>query len=93
MEQAEADALGGPDGCVRTSRMAVVTERFLLLSAAISGIVLGAARLIQAVFGAAVIPVAQGYMADFTERSRRVRGMGALSAAISFGTLSGSVLL
>ncbi|MBB3595136.1 MFS family permease [Rhizobium sp. BK529] len=73
--------------------MAVVMERFILLSAAISGIVLGAARLLQAIFGAALIPVAQGYMADFTEPSQRLRGMGALSAAISFGTLSGSVLL
>ncbi|MBB3659463.1 MFS family permease [Rhizobium sp. BK650] len=73
--------------------MAIVTEQFLLLSAAVSGFVLGAARLIQAVFGAALIPVAQGYVADLTKPSHRVRGMGGLSAAISFGTLSGSVLL
>jgi DHA1 family multidrug resistance protein-like MFS transporter len=73
--------------------MAVVTGQFLLLSAAAAGVVLGAARLIQAVFGAALIPVAQGYMADFTDPPRRIRGMGMLSAAISFGTLSGSALL
>ncbi|MFC5757892.1 MFS transporter [Rhizobium sp. GCM10022189] len=73
--------------------MAIVTGQFLPLSAAVSGIVLGAARLIQALFGAALIPVAQGYVADFTKPSQRVRGMGGLSAAISFGTLSGSVLL
>ncbi len=73
--------------------MAVVTGQFMVLSIAVSGILLGAARLIQAVFGAALIPVAQGYVADFTRPLQRVRGMGGLSAAISFGTLSGSVLL
>jgi len=73
--------------------MAVVTGQFVMLSAAVAGIVLGAARLIQAVFGAALIPVAQGYVADNTQPSQRVRGMGGLSAAISFGTLSGSALL
>ena len=73
--------------------MAIVTCQFVLLSATVSGIVLGAARLIQAVFGAALIPVAQCYVADFTQPSQRVRGMGGLSAAISFGTLSGSALL
>lgn len=73
--------------------MAVVTGQFMVLSIAVSGILLGAARLIQAVFGAALIPVAQSYVADFTRPLQRVRGMGGLSAAISFGTLSGSVLL
>jgi len=73
--------------------MAVVTGQPVVLSAALSGIVLSVARLIQAVFGAALIPVAQGYMADFTQPSQRVRAMGGLSAAISFGTLSGSFLL
>ncbi|MBY3124565.1 MFS transporter [Rhizobium laguerreae] len=73
--------------------MAVVTGQFVMLSAAVAGIILGAARLIQAVFGAALIPVAQGYVADITQPSQRVRGMGGLSAAISFGTLSGSALL
>jgi predicted MFS family arabinose efflux permease len=73
--------------------MWIVTGQFVVLSAAVSATVLGAARLIQAVFGAALIPVAQGYVADFTQPSQRVRGMGGLSAAISFGTLSGSALL
>lgn len=73
--------------------MAVVTGQFIVLSPTVSGITLGAARLIQAVFGAALIPLAQGYVADFTQPSRRVRGMGGLSAAISFGTLCGSALL
>lgn len=73
--------------------MAVVTGEFLALSAGVAVIVLGFARLIQAVFGAALIPLAQGYVADFTQRARRIRGMGGLSAAISFGTLCGSALL
>ena len=73
--------------------MWIVTGQFVVLSAAVSATVLGAARLIQAVFGAALIPVAQGYVAEFTQPSQRVRGMGGLSAAISFGTLSGSALL
>ena len=73
--------------------MAIVTGQFMVLPAVVSAITLGAARLIQAAFGAALIPLAQSYVADFTRPLQRVRGMGGLSAAISFGTLSGSVLL
>ncbi len=73
--------------------MAIVTGQFLLMSAAVAAFSLGAARLVQATFGAALIPVAQAYVAGLTEPARRIRGMGWLSAAISFGTLSGSILL
>jgi len=82
-----------PMVAVGPAAMAVITGQFLLLPVAATAVFLGTARLVQAVFGAALVPVAQGYMADLTQPSRRIRGMGGLSAAISFGTLCGSALL
>lgn len=73
--------------------MAVIVGQWILLPASIVGIALGVARLIQAVFGAALIPVAQASMAHYTLPSRRVSGMGSLSAVVSAGTFVGSALL
>jgi len=61
-----------------------VTAVFLLL---------GAARLVQAAFGAALLPVTQGYLADHSARDRRIGAMGFLGAFFSLGTVSGSLLL
>ncbi len=54
---------------------------------------LAAARLVQATFGAALVPVAQSYVAEYTSPDRRVSGMGLLSIAVSVGALLGSLLL
>ncbi|RCW81907.1 putative MFS family arabinose efflux permease [Phyllobacterium bourgognense] len=73
--------------------MAVITAQSILISSVVAAAALTVARLVQAMFGAALIPVAQAYMADLTNPNHRIRGMGGLSAVISFGTLIGSVLL
>ncbi|QNQ42420.1 MFS transporter [Brucella intermedia] len=73
--------------------MAVITGKLVSLLPLVAGGALAAARLTQAVFGAALIPAGQAYMAKLTHSSRRVSGMGILSAAISSGTLLGSLLL
>lgn len=56
-------------------------------------VLLALARLVQALFGAALVPVAQSYVAELTVPGRRVSGMGLLSMAVSLGALCGAVLL
>ncbi|MDL2403437.1 MFS transporter [Rhizobium mayense] len=73
--------------------MALITANSVLLPIAAVGFALGAARLVQAAFGAVSIPVAQAYIADMTTPGHRVSGMGLLSAVVSSGTLVGSALL
>ncbi len=73
--------------------MAAIVGEWMVLQTTAIGLSLGVARLVQAAFGAALIPVAQAAMADFTVPARRVSGMGILSAVVSFGTLTGSALL
>jgi predicted MFS family arabinose efflux permease len=55
--------------------------------------VLLAARMVQAAFGAALLPVTQTYVARLTAPDRRINGMGLMGAAMSLGTVSGSALL
>lgn len=52
-----------------------------------------ALRFLLAAFGAATVPLAQSFVATFTEERRRVSGMGLMSVAISSGTVIGSALL
>ncbi|VTZ59366.1 MFS transporter [Sinorhizobium medicae] len=73
--------------------VAIITAHSALLPMAAVGFALGAARLVQAAFGAASIPVAQAFIANMTTPDHRVRGMGGLSAVVSSGTLIGSALL
>lgn len=54
---------------------------------------LALARVVQAAFAAALIPVAQSYVAELTLPGRRVSGMGLLSMAVSLGALCGALLL
>lgn len=55
------------------------------------GLLLG--RVLQAGFGAAMIPCAQSLAAETTAPDRRVNGMGAMAATLSLGTITGSLLL
>lgn len=55
--------------------------------------ILLAARLVQTAFGAALLPLAQAYVAQLTAPSRRLRGMGIMSIVLSLGTVGGSALL
>jgi MFS family permease len=59
---------------------------------AVFGILL-LARLVQAAFGAALLPLTQAYVAQFTEPRRRLRGMGVMSIVLTLGTVAGSALL
>ncbi len=85
--------LAGSMGAVGPAAMAFITGKLVSLLPLVAGGILATARLIQAVFGAALIPAGQAYMAEVTHSSRRVSGMSILSAAISSGTLLGSLLL
>jgi predicted MFS family arabinose efflux permease len=51
------------------------------------------ARLVQSAFGAALLPLTQAYVAQFTEPRRRLRGMGVMSIILTLGTVAGSALL
>jgi MFS family permease len=51
------------------------------------------ARLLQSGFGAALVPLTQSYIAQFTTPERRVRGMGLMSVVGTMGTVCGSALL
>lgn len=55
--------------------------------------VLLSARLVQAAFGAALLPVTQTYVARLTAPDRRIHGMGLMGAVVSTGTVTGSALL
>jgi MFS family permease len=68
--------------------MAVVFGRTLALEPwAIFAVLLGA-RLVQSAFGAALIPLTQGYVAALTSAERRIGGMGFMTVAVTLGTVS-----
>src|SRR3569832_1819099 len=70
--------------------MAVVFGRTLALEPWTVFAVLVAARLVQSAFGAALIPLTQGYVAALTSAERRIGGMGFMTVAGARGTVSGS---
>lgn len=73
--------------------MALVFSKTLTLSVAGAFWVLSIARAIKGIFGGALIPSTQAYMADITSNGARVSGMGLMGASVGFGALAGSALL
>ena len=73
--------------------MALAFGNAAQLTIAVVFAVLLAARLVQAAFGAALIPVTQTYVARLTSPDRRINGMGIMGAVVSSGTVIGSALL
>jgi predicted MFS family arabinose efflux permease len=73
--------------------MAVAFGAASALPVALVFAILLAARLVQSAFGAALLPLTQAYVAQFTEPHRRLRGMGVMSIVLTLGTVAGSALL
>jgi MFS family permease len=73
--------------------MALVFALAASLSVGAIQLLLIGARLLQAGFGAALVPLTQSFVAQFTNAGRRVQGMGLMSVVATFGTVCGSALL
>jgi DHA1 family multidrug resistance protein-like MFS transporter len=78
---------------IAPAAMALVFGLAAGLSVGAIQLLLIGARLLQAGFGAALVPVSQSFIAQFTGAGRRVQGMGLMSVVATFGTVSGSALL
>ncbi len=85
---------------IAIAMVAIAPGAMALVFAFAAGLTVGAiqlllisARLLQSGFGAALVPLSQSFVAQFTGAGRRVQGMGLMSVVATFGTVCGTALL